>query len=313
MKIKTWVKRFFRGWVPVEPLKSKHWLRNRIRLLGLSVIVASVITVGIFSLFTSPLTAIPPPIFTGEYAPGVSVGEYVVYGNFVCNREHREGTTCIKDLAFKKMEVIAVSGKEVTFLYTEQFKNGSETMRNGLTSTWDVEKFAWGAEDDELWIDFDQIIAANLTGGSCILNCSETGYAEWSKDNSLETEVRTYLGVDRTVVVYSFRHKADIDGIYMWVKDNTVYDQLSGIRLEVERLAWDGTGYNDLLQSFSVVETNIFSNPNSSLSSFQNTMAKIPTVVIYVVAGLIIIATFVGVGIFLRRKRSKGGECVNGL
>ncbi len=311
MKIKRFLGQVFRGWFPAEPKKPNQWLKNRLRLLGLSATVVSLITLWVVvSLVASPQTIMPLTIFTGEYEPGVTVGDYVVYGNFVCNREHREGTTCIKDLAFKKMEVVAVSGKEVTFLYTEQFKNGRATDRDGLTSTWDVEKFAWGVDDDELWIDFDQIMAANLTDGCCILNCSESGYAEWSKSHSLETQVRTYLGVDRNVVVYSNCHRATIDGTKMSVKDNTVYDRLSGIRLEVERVAWDGEGYGDLLQSFSVVETNIFSASNESLSGFQKNTAESSSIALYAASGFIIIATFVGIGIIRMKKRSGGGETI---
>jgi hypothetical protein len=308
MKIKRWFSRVLRGWVPAEPQTSKHWLKNKTRLLGLSVRVASMVTIGVLSLVSSPLTAIPPPIFIGEYDPGVSIGDYVTYGNFVCNVGHPSGHFCINDLAFKKMEVIAISGKEVTFLYTDQFKNGSATLRNGLTSTWNVETFAWGADDDELWIDFEQIIAANLTDGSCILNCSESGNSGWSRDHSLGTEVRTYLGCDRNVVIHSWLFA---DGVYpseTRCMAYTVYDQLSGIRLETKKFAWDGTGYGDLLQGFSVVETNILSNSNSSLSSLQNTMAKIPTVAIYALTGLIIIATFMTIGVILRKRRFRGGE-----
>ena len=309
MNIRNWLRRVFRGWVPVEPITSKNWIKNKLRLLGLSVIATSVITLGILSIVSSPLTAIPPPVFTGEYNPGVNVGDYVTYGNFVCNVGHPSGHFCINDLAFKKMEVIAVSGKEVTFLYNEQFKNGSATWRDGLTSTWDVEKFAWGIDDIyNTGTDFQQIVAANLTDGSCILNCSESGYAAWSARNSLETDVRTYLGCDRNVVVYS---RLFTEGVYPAEtrrRGDVVYDQLSGIRLETRKLAWDGTGYGDLLQGFSVVETNIFSAPNGSLSWFQNTMAGIPTVVLYATTVLIMIAIFVVLGIIFRRKRSRGGE-----
>lgn len=309
MKIRRWIRQVFRGWVPVEPLTSKKWLKNKLRLLGLSIIATSVITLGILSLVSSPLTAIPPPTFTGEYDPGVSIGDYVTYGNFVCNKGHSSGRFCINYLAFKKMEVIGVSGKEVTFLYTEQLKNGSSTWRSGLNSTWDVEKFDWGI--DELFktgIDFEQIIAANLTEGNCILKTSESAHSEWSRYHSLETEARTYLGCDRNVVVHSWLHREGVYPAETRRRTDVVYDQLSGIRLEIEILAWDGVGYGDLLQGFSVVETNIFSAPNGSLSWFQNTMAEIPIAVLYAATGSITVAIFVGIGMVLRRKRSRGGE-----
>ena len=308
MKIRRWFREVFRGWVPTEPLKSKHWLKNKTRLLGLSVIVVSMVTIGVLSLVSSPLTAIPPPIFTGEYDTGVSIGDYVTYGNFVCNKYHPKGHFCINDLAFKKMEVIAISGKEVAFLYTEQFKNGSATWRNGLTSTWDVEKSAWGIDDYNTGIDFEQIIASNLTDGNCILKTSESGYSAWSQRHSLETEVRTYLGCDRNVVVHSWFHSAGVYTARKRVRTDTVYDQLSGIRLETKKLAWDGTDYSDLLQGFSVVETNIFAAPNGSSSWFSEIMTETPTVALYAITGSIIIAIFVAVGVILGKRRLRGGE-----
>jgi hypothetical protein len=300
VKIKRWFRHVFRGWVPAEPLTSKHWLKNKTRLLGLSVIVASVITLGILSLVASQQTMIPPPIFTGEYDPGVYVGDYVTYGNFVCNLEHPIDHFCIKDLAFKKMEVNAVSGKEVTLLYTERFKNDSATWRDGLTSTWDVEKADWSDDPTKYGIDFDQIIAANITEGICRRSGCDDPECE-----GVKTEVRTYLGVDRNVVIYSRRGRIDFDGKETWIRDSIVYDQESGIRLEFERVTWDG----DIIQSMSAVETNIFSTPNAFLSSFQeDTVAEIPSVALYSTTGSIIIAIFVGMGIIVRRKRSRGGE-----
>ena len=307
MKIRRWLRQVFRGWVPVEPLKSKHWLKNKLRFLGLSVIATSVIVLGILSLVSSPLTAIPPPIFTGEYDPGVSEGDYVVYGNFVCNKGHGSEYLCINNLAFKKMEVIEVSGKEVTFLYTEQLKKGSATWRDGLTLAWNVEKFDFSDDTDyDLYVlDWEQIVAANLTDGFC----RRSGCDKPDCKNGVETEVRTYLGVDRNVVVSSHQY-AEGGYIVKRFRRNSYYDQLSGIRLEVEILAWDhdSESYKDLLQGYSVVETNIFSASNVSFSWFSEIMTKPPTVALYAITGSIIVAIFVGIGIILRRKRSRGGE-----
>ena len=299
MNPKEFFDRYIRGWFPAEPKKSNHWSKNRIRFLSLFVMVASVITLGVLNFGAYQQTMIPPPIFTGEYNPGVSVGDYVTYGNFVCNRTHPEGWLCINDLAFKKVEVIAVSGKEVTFLHTEQFKNGSATWRDGRTETWDVEKARW-SEDTEDWIDSSSIIAANLTEGSCIQ--SECGNPEC---DGVKTEVRTYLGVNRNVVIHCTKNWVDIGGEECEIRDNIVYDQESGIRLEIEMVTLDG----DLIASMSVVETNIFSTPSASLSSFQeNTAADIPTVALYATTGSVIIAIFVGTGIIFRKRRSRGGE-----
>ena len=65
------------------------------------------------------------PVLAVEYNPGVSVGQYVKYGNFyVVNLG-----AVLYD--WEKVEVIAVSGKEVTLLMTGQFKNGTALPHNG--------------------------------------------------------------------------------------------------------------------------------------------------------------------------------------
>jgi hypothetical protein len=192
---------------------------------------------------------LPPPLptVTGEYVPGVSVGNYVTYGNFVCNIDHQgEGWVCINDLAFKKVEVIEVSGKEVTFLYTQQYKNGSVTSIHGCAETWDVEYFFW-SDDSEDMFEYGLIIAANLTEG-CSIH-SQT--CSFPNHNITKTEARTYLGVSRNVNLIIFN------------QDIQVYDLETGFLLESEQSTSDG----DIISTMSIVETNIFSTPTPSPAS----------------------------------------------
>lgn len=253
MNLKNFLEWLFRGWLPEEPKMRKSLLKERARLPIVIAISATIVIVSFSVLSSAPTqpTSIPPPppMVTGEYNPGVSVGDYVVYGNFVCNREHPDGWLCIADLAFKKMEVVAVSEKEVTFLHTDQFKNGTAAWNDGRTETWDVEKAVW-SENTADYVDSSLIIAANLTEGDCIQTDPAPSYF-----NVAEAGVRTYLGVSRNVSVLHMRGWVDNDGESREITYNLVYDQVSGIRLEWALMSLDG----DLLASMSVVETNIFS------------------------------------------------------
>jgi hypothetical protein len=285
---------------PAEPLIKilKRYSVPTAVAISVSIILASFLLLAQTALSQSTLLP-PPPLVTTEYNPGVSVGDYVVYGNFVCNREHPEEVVCITNLAFKKMEVIAVSGKEVTFLHSQQFKNGTATWHDGRTETWDVEKAMW-SEDTADYVDASLIIAANLTEGDCIQSdpAPQDYYVA-------ETVVREYLGVSRNVSILHMRDMVDDNGEPCEVTHKVVYDQVSGIRLESALVTLDG----DLLSSMSVVETNIFSAPTaSSVAPLQeDNTASNPPVALYVAIGSAI-AVFVMSVVILRKKRLRGGE-----
>ncbi|MCW3998133.1 MAG: hypothetical protein NWF10_06145, partial [Candidatus Bathyarchaeota archaeon] len=151
-----------------------------------------------------------------------------------------EGWVCINDLAFKKVEVIEVSGKEVTFLYSQQYKNGSATSIHGCTETWDVECFFW-SDDSEDMFEYGLIIAANLTEGCSI----HSQICSFSIHNITKTEIRTYLGVSRNV------------NLIISNQSIQVYDLETGFLLESEQSTSDG----DIISTMSIVETNIFSTP----------------------------------------------------
>jgi hypothetical protein len=249
----------------------------------------------------------PPPMVTGEYNPGVSVGDYVTYGNFVCNEVHQgEGWVCVNDLDFKKIEVIAVSGKEVTFLHTQQFKNGSATPISGCTETWDVEQAMWSDETDD-WIDYCLIIAANLTEGDQI----HSHACNFTEHVITITEVRTYLGVSRNVNLVITNHMGDwpvySDDEYCNVTDIVVYDLASGFKLESERSTSDG----NVISAMSIVETNIFSaqtpSPTSS-SSLEATAQSIPMEVSFVISGLVVVVIVAAIAVILRKRKLHGGE-----
>jgi hypothetical protein len=255
MKIKSLLRRFFRGWFPAEPKTSDYWSKNKLRIvlfLASSIIIVSAITIGVWNPAATSQMMLPPqlpelPPLESDYYPGVSVGDYVIYGNFVCKICTQENAGCISNLAFWKVEVIEVSGTEVTFLHTQQYKNGSATPFTGCTETVDVEQ-AWWSDDTEYCIDYSLIIAANLTEGSCI----HLGECDFPGHTVIGIEQRPYLGVSRDVIPLRYPNTM-VEGVN--VTYNFVYDRESGIKLENKLISSDG----DVVRAMSLIETNIFS------------------------------------------------------
>ena len=121
------------------------------------------------------------PVLAVEYDLGVSVGQYVKYGNY-----YGVNTGTVQFLAWEKKEVVAVSGKEVTLRTTGQFKNGTAMPHSGDTYVYNVETGA----TNETHGDLKSIIAANLNEGDVV----PPGTFVVNK-----TEIRTYMGVSRVV------------------------------------------------------------------------------------------------------------------
>lgn len=262
MNLKNFLEWLIRGWLPEEPKMRKNLLKERARLPITIAISAAIIIVSLSVLSIAPTQptsppSVPPlsppevPTVESNYYPGVSVGDYVTYGNFVCKFDHQGRPGCINNLAFKKMEVIEVSGTKVTFLHTHQYKNGSATPYTGCTETLDVEA-AWWSDDTEYCIDYSLIIAANLTEGSCI----HLGNCDFPGHTVTRIEERTYLGLSRKVIPLRGPNttRDDDSTINIRVTENFVYDQESGIKLEHKLITPDG----DVIWAMSIIETNIF-------------------------------------------------------
>jgi hypothetical protein len=76
------------------------------------------------------LTALVLPVLGAIYNPGVSVGQYVKYGNFVGNGQ---GFESFNEIGFEQFQVTAVSGSMVTLLSTGQYKNETALPGNGTS------------------------------------------------------------------------------------------------------------------------------------------------------------------------------------
>lgn len=310
MKIKSLLRRFFRGWFPAEPKKLNQWSKNKLRItlfISFSIIVASAIIFGILNLAATPQMMPPLPLLElptqePDYYPGVSVGDYVIY-DFVCNVSHPtepewDWISCLGDVDWRKLEVIGVSGKEVILRYTEQLKNGSASDHSGCVHVLeDIEHPAWinGTCKYAGYYFGSTVVAANLTEGDSI---HSSGPCPMPMHLVNKTEIRTYLGASRWVNIMKNPQPPSLT--------NWVFDVESGMLLEYEELA-----PNNERTAYSIVETNIFSSPTQSPTSSslqENTAQSIPTEAPYATTGLVGIVIFGVTMVIFRKRRLKWGE-----
>lgn len=265
---------------PSKPLTTtlKRYALPTTILITVSIVLASFLW--LFTVTpTAPtsLQSLPPlelPTVESNYLPGVSVGDYVMYGNFVCNISRPAGSEWdwmpnLGDVDWQKVEVIGVSGKEVILRYTEQFKNGSATKHNDCVHVIENIEYHGRINGTCQFQDyyFGSIIVANLTEGDCI----HSEYHPMPFCNIAKTEIRTYLGVDRWVnILNSINEPHQIT----WV-----YDRKSGMLLEYQEII-----PNNERISYSIVATNIFSSSEPSLEFSllqETTIQNIPAEVLF--------------------------------
>src|SRR5665647_1213422 len=159
------------------------------------------------------LSALVLPVFAVSYNPGVTVGQFIKYGNFSGNGQ---GFEAFNDYGFLQLQITSVVGKEVTLLSTGQFKNGTASPGNGITAVWNLET----GEEDGTPSTQGPIIAANLNQGDPIPPTDT-----YSVNQS---EIRTYLGSNRVVNILNVEiSTSDYNSTLTYV-----YDKLSGMLLE---------------------------------------------------------------------------------
>ena len=217
------------------------------------------------------------PVFAQEYNPGVVTGQYVKYGNFV---GVGPGFESFNDYDWLKLEVVSVSGKEVTLLSTGQFKNGVPIPGNGTTAVWNVDA---GTEDGSPSTQ-GPIIAANLVQGDAIP--PPNTYAV------NKTEDRTYLGVSRIVNILEVTISTpDYDTELTYV-----YDKFSGILLESTSATTQKPELITSEYSYSIIETNIIGSETISPLSEQ---------ILLVIIAATVVAVLVIIAILVLRGRTK--------
>ncbi len=171
-----------------------------------------------------------------EYEPGVSVGQWVRFGEVVVIGIISDPGEVPKWI---RTEVTAISGKKVTLRTFGEMMNGNATEE--IVNVFDVEAGTMNGSLSPL----NPVIAANLKEGDAL-----PPFELKMKIN--KTEIRTYLGVARTVNVY--------DSVVATpeYRSNTklVYDKASGILLELEMSAIWIAG--ESMVRYVATDTNIF-------------------------------------------------------
>jgi hypothetical protein len=174
------------------------------------------------------------PVSAVDYNPGVSVGQWVKYGDYVVTTPAE--TVISPD--WSMMEVIVVSGKEVTLRITGAYMNGTAIPASEVVCN--IESGMTGG--------FQRyIIAANLNEGDKILNLA-------TSDTINTTETRTILGASRSINILNFTYSAagqDMTFTY-------IYDKASGMNLGFEmkiNIIEQAVTYTN---SYSIIDTNIF-------------------------------------------------------
>ena len=234
-----------------------------------------------FLLATVLLAAFAVPAFAQTYSPGVTVGQYVKYGNFVGTGTDFES---FNDYDFVKLQVTNVSGSVVTLLSTGQFKNGTAVPGNNTVEVWDV---ATGTENG---VPNTQgpIIAANLNQGDQI-----------PPPNAYtinQTNSAIFLGVTRSVNVL------DVDILTESYNTTTsyVYDQVSGMLLQTISQTTTQAQPQPVKSTYAytIIETNIFGLPTPSPTP-SPTVPEFPT---WTILPLTMIALLTATILLLKRK-----------
>jgi hypothetical protein len=222
----------------------------------------------IFAFFL--LATLIIPVFALAYNSGVSVGQFVKYGNFV---GIGPGFESINNTDYVKQEIIDVTGKQVTLFTTGQLKDGTATSGNGSTSVWNIETGTLNGVPSVQ----GTIIAANLNQGDPI-----------PPPNTYtvnKTETRTYLGFSRSVnILNSTIATPDYTTLLTFV-----YDRASGMLLEASSLTTQNQPQPTPSEySYSITQTNIFGTQ-------QTTPVPSPTIPEYSSAAIVTTIILAGI------------------
>ena len=236
------------------------------------MIKSKLLTNVIFATLLLGLIAVP--VLAVTYNPGVTTGQYIKYGNFVGTGP---GLEDFSNYDSQTLQVTKVTGTQVTFLTTGQYKNGTATPGNGTVTVWDI---AAGTEDGAEKTQ-GPIIAANLNAGDPIP--PQNTYTINSTEN------RHYLGVARSVNVLSITISTpDYNSSLTYI-----YDKASGMLLESSSLTTVQGESGPVVSeySYSTIETNIFTSAPS--------VPEIPVIYAAIIA---IVVALVLVLIMLRKR-----------
>jgi len=178
------------------------------------------------------------PVLAVDYNPGVSVGQWIKYGNYVVTTPAE--TVISPD--WSMMEVIGVSGKEVTLRITGAYMNGTAMPAYEMICNIETYRIT-----DGLFEYQNYLLAANLNQGDKTLNVADATTIN-------KTETRTILGTSRSVNILNFTNSYPGQAL----KSVIIYDKASGMSLGMEMeitIIEQAVTYKN---SYSIIDTNIF-------------------------------------------------------
>ena len=226
--------------------------------------------------------ALAAPVLAVEYAPGVSVGQFAKYGNFI---GIGPGEETINNTDYVKQEITAVSGTQITLFTTGQLKDSTPTSGNGTASIWNIET---GTQDGVPSVQ-GPIIAANLNQGDPIPPPNTYSVNK--------TETQTFLGTSRTVNILN----PTITTPDYTTSFTFVYDRTSGILLAASSITIQTQSQSTPSEySYIITETNIF-------GASQTTPSPSPSIPEYSAVALVAVAvlgTLTAI-IFAKNRRSQ--------
>jgi len=184
------------------------------------------------------IVAFVAPVMAVEYNPGVSVGQWIKYGNYVVTTPAE--TVISPDWAM--LEVIGVSGKEVTLRATGAYMNGTAMPAYEMICNIETYRISEGVVAYQTYL-----LAANLNQGDKTLNVADANTIN-------KTETRTILGTSRSVNILNFTNSYPGQAM----KSIIIYDKASGMSLGMEMeitIIEQAVTYTN---SYSIIDTNIF-------------------------------------------------------
>ena len=216
-------------------------------------------------VFALLIVAFVAPVFAAEYNPGVSVGQWVKYGDYVVTTPAE--TVISPD--WSMIEVIGVSGKEITLRITGAYMNGTALPASEVICNIEAGGF-------NMWQRY--IIAANLNQDDKILNTA-------TADTINKTETRMILGTSRSVNILNFTYSyAGQDTTFTYI-----YDKASGMNLGFEMKTTIIEQAVTYTNSYTIHDTNIFEcEPIPEFPSWSLLLILLVSVAIF--------------GVFYRRK-----------
>jgi len=241
-------------------------------------------------LVCASLVALAVSVGATEYNPGVQVGYWVEYGNFVTRG--LDDSENFNETKWMKMEVTRVVGNRVTVHISRTFKN--DTFEDGSDCVFDVatNETDRSANGTNLWNNY-AMVAGNLTETSdthLILIIPEGFSLRPAAMFINKTETKDLLGMYRTVNLVDYYYSNST--YYYDYRFYAAYDQTTGMLLELNYSLTSQIS-PDTNEEFSFSATDL----NTKLTSSDKTLIY-AEVVIAVVIVVIIAAAFV-----VRRRR----------